>query len=219
MRSAEKEIEQLELKAREEAGLLTQPAEGVSLPPIELPEFSIMREQLRIRKKKQSEAEKKQLEEKVAEVEGQLKEVQDKLKALNDANYEMVNSPTRDSSEKDDNITSEKENHQSRNSNENGKEEAGAAGTPQESVNGAVGPDGEFVEFPPYTGTEPPKEFKKAFTHFCLHTRKEVKASLDPSERKNKVCRSASTFSLVKAIGTTNSTFLTCQIRKSYMVY
>ena len=190
MRAAEKEVEQLEMKAREEAGLLTEPAEeGGALPPIELPEFSIMREQIRIRKKKKTEAERKQLEEKVAEVEGQLKEVQDKLKALNDSTYEVTSSPKRD--EKDDNnVASEKENHESRNSNStttiNGKDTP-SADAPQDSESGAIGPDGDFVEFPPYSGTEPPKEFKKAFTHFCLRTRKEVKASLDPSERKNKV--------------------------------
>ena len=59
---------------------------------------------------------------------------------------------------------------------EEGKEEAGAAG-----------PTGEFVPFPEYDGLEPPREFKKSFTHFCNGTRKEVKRSLDPTLRKNKV--------------------------------
>lgn len=53
--------------------------------------------------------------------------------------------------------------------------------------NGAVGPDGTFVLFPEYTGTEPPKESKKAFTHFCMATRRDVKKTLDPSRRKDKV--------------------------------
>jgi hypothetical protein len=52
---------------------------------------------------------------------------------------------------------------------------------------GAIGPEGDFVDFPEYNGTEPPKEYKKAFTHFCMKTRKEVKASLGPSESGNKV--------------------------------
>ena len=52
---------------------------------------------------------------------------------------------------------------------------------------GAVGPDGEIVPFPEYTGDEPPRESKKAFTHFCNGTRKEVKASLPPGERRDKV--------------------------------
>lgn len=52
---------------------------------------------------------------------------------------------------------------------------------------GALGPDGEFVAFPEYDESEPPKDCKKAFTHFCIGTRKEVKRSLDPAARKNKV--------------------------------
>lgn len=52
---------------------------------------------------------------------------------------------------------------------------------------GAAGPGGEFVEFPEYDGEEEPHENKKAFTLFCKNTRREVKASLDPSERKKKV--------------------------------
>jgi len=51
---------------------------------------------------------------------------------------------------------------------------------------GAAGPGGEFVEFPEYDGEEEPHENKKAFTLFCKNTRREVKASLDPSERKKK---------------------------------
>lgn len=51
----------------------------------------------------------------------------------------------------------------------------------------AMGPDGEFVPFPEYDQLEPPNECKKAFTHFCNGTRKEVKRSLDPMLCKNKV--------------------------------
>ena len=52
---------------------------------------------------------------------------------------------------------------------------------------GAIGPDGVFVEFPPYDGSEPPRDCKKAFTLFCTGTRKEVKKSLDPASRKDRV--------------------------------
>ena len=48
--------------------------------------------------------------------------------------------------------------------------------------------EGPPKTFPDYDPAEPPKECKKAFTHFCVHTRKEVKASLDPEEREDKVC-------------------------------
>jgi hypothetical protein len=51
---------------------------------------------------------------------------------------------------------------------------------------GAVGPDGDFVEFPEYNGEDEPQESKKAFTLFCKRTRKEVKNSLSSTERKDK---------------------------------
>ena len=53
--------------------------------------------------------------------------------------------------------------------------------------NGATGPDGKFVEFPDYDGSEEPRECKKAFTLFCTATRKEVKRSLPPENRKDRV--------------------------------
>jgi len=55
-----------------------------------------------------------------------------------------------------------------------------------ESSRGAPGPDGNIVDYPPYDGTEEPRECKKAFTLFCTGTRKEVKKSLDPISRKDK---------------------------------
>ncbi len=54
------------------------------------------------------------------------------------------------------------------------------------NANGAIGPEGDFVEFPEYDGEEEPHENKKAFTLFCKATRREVKNSLSPSSRKNK---------------------------------
>ena len=55
-----------------------------------------------------------------------------------------------------------------------------------EEVKGATGPDDEFLDFPDYDGQEPPRDKKKAFTHFCTKTRKEVKSSLASDQRKNK---------------------------------
>ena len=80
---------------------------------------------------------------------------------------------------KEDRLSVEREkiSSQSHSNNGEGGEEEG----------GAIGPDGEFVVFPEYDGSEPPKDRKKAFTHFCNGTRKEVKKSLDPAARKNKV--------------------------------
>lgn len=47
--------------------------------------------------------------------------------------------------------------------------------------------EGPPKTFPDYDPSEQPKECKKAFTHFCIHTRREVKASLDPEEVGDKV--------------------------------
>jgi hypothetical protein len=52
---------------------------------------------------------------------------------------------------------------------------------------GAIGPDGNFVDFPPYDGSDPPRDCKKAFTLFCNGNRKDVKRSLPPAHRKDRV--------------------------------
>lgn len=64
------------------------------------------------------------------------------------------------------------------------------------SMKGAVGPDGKFVEFPHYDGTEVPRECKKAFTLFCTAHRRDVKKSLDPISRKDRVSACIATFFL-----------------------
>jgi len=56
----------------------------------------------------------------------------------------------------------------------------------EEKNAGAMGPGGDFVEFPEYDVEDEPHEKKKAFTLFCKSTRKEVKKSLSPSDRKNR---------------------------------
>ena len=56
-----------------------------------------------------------------------------------------------------------------------------------DKAGGAPGPDGDMVAFPDYDASEPPRDHKKAFTLFCNATRREVKASLDPASRKDKV--------------------------------
>jgi hypothetical protein len=52
---------------------------------------------------------------------------------------------------------------------------------------GAMGPDGDIIEFPKYDCMEEPRICKKAFTLFCTGTKKEVKKSLDLASRKDKV--------------------------------
>ena len=178
MRAAEKEVEQLEKKAREEAGLPVEVEDGKELPPIELKPFKEMQRQRRLAKKKETETDKKQLEGKVDELESQMKEIQDRLKELS----KDIPDEYHESTTINNGSVSRKRPQQEANEVE---EEV-----PEPEIDeskGAIGPDGDFVEFPEYDGTEPPKEHKKAFTHFCMQTRKEVKASLDPSERGNKV--------------------------------
>jgi len=61
---------------------------------------------------------------------------------------------------------------------------------PRDSVDddsGAIGPDGSFVPFPDYDGTEPPTECKKAFTLFCKKKKRVVKAELSEEDRRDKV--------------------------------
>lgn len=200
MRSAEKEVQELENKAREAAGLPVENAEGGdSLPPIELPDYKVMLEQMRTDKKKRSEAERQQLEEKVAEVTGQMKEIQDRLKVLTDPGLEIaaaspVRSPIRSPLHSPDPAIPEKEADsvvaEKENAFQTAADETEEGDVAQSDENGAPGPpDGKYKEFPAYDGSEPPKECKKAFTHFCQHMRREVKASLDPTERKNKVSK------------------------------
>ena len=180
MRAAEKEVEQLERKAREEAGLPVEADKGKELPPIKLLSFKEMQKKQRLEKKKQFENEKQQLGQKVEEIELQMKEIQDRLKELSkDIADEFKENRLRNGA------ISRKRARNLDEANEGGD----AAPEPTlDDERGAIGPEGDYVEFPEYDGTEPPKESKKAFTHFCINTRREVKASLDHEDRKNKVC-------------------------------
>jgi hypothetical protein len=190
MRAAEKEVEALERRAREDSGLPTEPeTEGEELPPIQLPKFRVMEKQRRLKKKAQAEIDRKQLKEKVDEIEIQMRQVQDRLKSLNDLGNNGSNGTRIPLDTPDEIVASEKEN-ESRNPSgdvatiaENDEIEE----VVEERDDGAPGPGGDFVEFVAYDGKEPPHESKKPFTHFCVKTRKELKASLDQSERKDKV--------------------------------
>jgi SLIDE len=185
MKAAEKEVEQLERKAREHVGLPVDPGQsGESLQLIQLPELSILRDQMQASRKEKVETERKQLEEKLSEVEKQIKDVQDKLKAINEsADYPTgTSSPMRELSRGGQDIVGhEKENQAA----QDVLDDTQLPNAIVSDDNGALGPDG-FLEFPAYDGLEPPKECKKAFTHFCLHTRKEIKASLDPALKLSK---------------------------------
>ena len=178
MRSAEKEVEHLEQKAREAAGLPVEAENGGRLPPIKLPSFRDMQRTLRRTKKEESAKKKQELEQKVEEIEAEMKAIQDRLKEL-----------SRD-------VTDEHKENRSRNGGavekrpppQESKETTSEEKQPDlDESKGAVGPDGEFVEFPEYDGSEEPRQARKAFAQFCVGNRKDVKASLAPEDRKNKV--------------------------------
>lgn len=186
MKAAEKEVEQLERTYREDNGLPVEPeVEGGELPPVELPKFSVLQRERRKKKSIEAEKEKRQYEEKVNEIEAQIKAVQARLKELNESTLQLprVSPDVREEASEQENVSSIKDEKQhDKNANEKGT-------TEEDPEDGAVGPEGEFVPFPPYDGSEPPVEWKKPFTQFCIRTRKEVKRSLDPSDRKNKVSK------------------------------
>ncbi|KAG7359848.1 SNF2-related protein [Nitzschia inconspicua] len=170
MRAALKEVEQLEKKVREDSGLPVEAEEDKELPPVLLPKFKEMQKRLRQEKIEKREKEKKVLQAKVDDLEAQMQEIQDRLKALS----------------KDPEASKENRRLQS-----NTGATTPSVPVPEDAVDidetkAALGPNGEVVEFPYYDGSEPPKEPKKTFAWFCNRTRKEVKASLNPEERKDK---------------------------------
>jgi len=185
MKAAEKEVEQLERSAREAAGLPVEPEkEGESLPPVEIPTFRVLQRQRILTRQTKAEKERKQLESKVDELEAQIRVARDRLKALNEGAAAVRVSPI-----PSDSVT-EKEGSSFRKraaATPAMDEAAPSAAAEGDTDGGAVGPDGTFVEFPEYDGSEPPVEWKKPFTQYCIHTRKALKAKMDPAERKNKV--------------------------------
>eukprot|EP00536_Pseudo-nitzschia_multiseries_P003978 jgi/Psemu1/253123/estExt_Genewise1Plus.C_630105 len=175
MKAALKEVELLEKKVREDMGLPVEAEEGASLPPITLPKFKDMQKTIRAKKMEKREKEKRDLEEKVEDLEHQIEEIQNRLKQLS-KDPENV-------SRNGASMTGRKPSHEVP---VVPPSPPSAAVEDVDESKGAVGPDGAFVEFPEYDGSEPPKEPKKAFAHFCQRTRKSVKNSLSPVERRNK---------------------------------
>mmetsp|Transcript_46834 Transcript_46834/g.53157 ORF Transcript_46834/g.53157 Transcript_46834/m.53157 type:complete len:1469 (+) Transcript_46834:105-4511(+) len=186
MRSALKEIEFLEKKYREDEGLPTE--DGAELSSIVLPKFKDIQKRVRMEKKAKREKEKKNLEEKVENLEFQIKAMQDRLKQL-----------SREPDDQKENVSLNGSVTKHRLSvTEDAIEATNVSLPPLPAVTAAVeeetdetksakGPHGDFVEFPIYDGLSgPPKDPKKAFAHFCQKTRKEVKNSLDPEDRRDK---------------------------------
>lgn len=183
MRAAEKEVEHLERKAREDAGL---PVEGENLPPIALPKFRVIQALYRKEEREKVRQEREKLQKNVDEIERQIQEVRDKLRALNEGTTIARVSPG-----------TEEEPPTGSSPQAPGVEEAEQVQPKDDEgrLEGAIGPDGDFVPFPVYDGTEEPVEWKKPFTQFCVRTRKEVKQSLDAQARKDKVSSQALVFS------------------------
>jgi SWI/SNF-related matrix-associated actin-dependent regulator of chromatin subfamily A member 5 len=185
MRAAEKEVEQLEKRAREEAGLPVEAEEGTTLPPIQLPSYKEMQLTLQLRNRQETKNEKKQLEQKVEEIETEIKQIQERLKELSkkgasdDLKENRHNSPSKKRPRPPDDVLEE----------DRKEDVIKTDAIKPDEARGALGPDGDFVEFPEYDGAEAPRDPRKAFTHFCVSARKEVKAALDRGERKNKVSR------------------------------
>ena len=185
MKAAEKEVEQLERIAREAAGLPVEPEkEGDILPPIKIPSFRVLQRQRNLLRKSKADAERMQLQSKVDELESQIRAAKERLKALNEGVAAVRVSPVQGD------IGTEKENHTTprrRTESTVDEEVKPAESSHADDNDGAIGPDGEYEEFPEYDGSEPPIEWKKPFTQYCIRTKKSVKAQMDPVDRKDKV--------------------------------
>ena len=179
MKAALKEVESLEKKVREDMGLPVEAEEGSSLPPVKLPKFKDMQRNIRAQKMAEREKEKKTLEDKVENLEQQIEQIQNRLKQL-----------SKDPESQKENFSGNSDSFTAQESSRAVPVSPPTAAV-EESVafdesKGAIGPNGEYAEFPEYDGSEPPKEPRKAFAQFCQRTRKAVKNSLSPEDRRNK---------------------------------
>jgi len=209
MKAAEKEVELLERKERERLGLPVEPErEGEELPPIELPKFRVIQAHQRKVTLEMAAHEKKQLLRNVEELESQMNSIKDRLKELNEGGVTIIAKVSPDVQEdpkskaKEETKRAEpkkempkakekKRKKQKKDADDdevdtNNQKEQQDEGQVAKPRPGAIGPDGDFLEFPEYDGSEDPAEWKKAFTHFCLRIRKKVKSEMDPADRKNK---------------------------------
>jgi chaperonin cofactor prefoldin len=175
MKAAEKEVEQLERKYREDNGLPTEPEQSGELAPVQLPKHRVLLRQKLQKERFEAEQHQEELKKKVDDLSSQISNLQKRLKELNDG--ATVPRVVPDKGDNVPHIEEEVDNHRSGSRNENNPT--------KENEDGAI-VQGEFVEFPKYDGSEPPVEWKKPFTQFCIRTRKEVKNSLPLDNRKDK---------------------------------
>ena len=172
MRYAEKEVEYMEKQVQEEAE-----NEGRMIPPGEiiLPNFKELQAKRRAEAQRLVLEERAVLEKNVSDIDAQIHQIQQALLDLDGSHG------AEDLSE---NVIAEPENSKKRRAiDTNDVAVEGNRGA------GFAGPGGEFVAFPDYDGEEEPNENKKAFTLFCKRTRREVKNSMSPSKKKDKVIR------------------------------
>lgn len=272
MKAAEREIEAMEKKVREESGVAATADENAPLEPVKLPRFKEIRAMKRQEAEKVVAEERKQLENKVDQIESQMESIQKRLKELQQYAKESVqkSAPSRKKEKftevpeellselanlvamsgnaSKDNVSSKfverypgqmtkkiicakideiarkekrseegdtkmvwyvlpdylnlldvetirklrKAKEERLKKEEDRKSKSSSKKKHDDDANddkagGAPGPNGDMVAFPEYDASEPPRDHKKAFTLFCNATRREVKASLDPASRKDKV--------------------------------
>eukprot|EP00529_Nitzschia_sp_RCC80_P027266 CAMPEP_0113523088 /NCGR_PEP_ID=MMETSP0014_2-20120614/45527_1 /TAXON_ID=2857 /ORGANISM="Nitzschia sp." /LENGTH=275 /DNA_ID=CAMNT_0000421171 /DNA_START=1 /DNA_END=825 /DNA_ORIENTATION=- /assembly_acc=CAM_ASM_000159 len=195
MKFALKEVDHLEKQILEADGVvLDESTDKNSLPPIPLPRFKEMRKLMIKQVMEEKESKQRVLTEKVASLEKEIQDVQDSLKMLskeppkNIAAVSPQATPVAPRSVSEDvkqKETPKKQKETRKESPEKSRKESPPA-IDYDETKGAFCPTGEFVEFPEYDGSYPPKEAKKSFAVFCNQNRKEVKSTLDANLRKNK---------------------------------
>lgn len=181
MKAAEKEVEQLERKYREDNGRPTEPDQSGVLAPVQLPKYRVLLRQKIKRERAEAERHQKELEKKVDDLSAQISSLQGRLKELH-GGASVVSVVPQVSPDKRDEGPKHREKIADHPPSRNGRKENQIA---EGNHNGGI-VQGIFVEFPKYDGTEPPIEWKKPFTQFCIKMRKEVKQSLPPEDRKDK---------------------------------
>lgn len=177
MKAAEKEVEQLEKRYREDTGLLTEPDQARALAPVQLPKHRFLLRQKIQKERAEAEQHHKELKNKVDDLSAQICSLQGRLKELNEG--ALVPRVTQDEKEEASKSREKVEDHPP------SKIKSSEVTIAKENDNGGI-VEGNFVEFPIYDGTEPPVEWKKPFTQFCIRMRKEVKQSLRQEDRKDK---------------------------------
>lgn len=183
MRFALKEVDHLEKKIREADGMsMDESVQKDDLPPVLLPRFKEMKKLVLDKAREEKELQQRLLTEKVESLEKEIQDIQDSLKMLS---KEPQNNNTNNNIKNNDVVSTPDVSAVPRAITEDTKPKATAAPSYDETK-GAICPTGEFFEFPEYDGKDPPKEAKKAFAVFCNQNRKQVKNTLDESERKNK---------------------------------